>query len=152
MHKENLDQAMIEALKIAHKKETPFGAVLIDIDFKVLAAAANSSSSDGPLAHAEMNLLKNAGSQLGDLSKYALVSTCEPCPMCMGAILWHGIEKVYFGASIADASKYISQLKITAKEVAEKSGKNTEVEGGILRNRCIELFKFFYSSSGNDDK
>ena len=152
MHKEDLNQAMNEALKIAHKRETPFGAVLIDINYKVLDAAANSSSSDGPLAHAEMNLLNKAGSQLGDLSKYALVSTCEPCPMCMGAILWHGIEKVYFGASIADASKYISQLKITAKEVAEKSGKNTEVEGGILRNRCIELFKFFYSSSGNDDK
>lgn len=148
MLKRDLKSAMAEALKIAHARETPFGAVLIDSDFKVLAAAANSTSTEGLLAHAEMNLLNYAGAQLGDLSPYALVSTCEPCPMCMSAILWHGIEKVYFGASIDDAAKYVSQLDIKAKEVVEKSGKKAVVEGGIMRSKCIEFFEDFYSNTG----
>jgi guanine deaminase len=88
-----------------------------------------------------MNLLSYAGAQLGDLSAYALVSTCEPCPMCMSATLWHGIEKIYFGASIDDASKYVSQLNISSKEIAEKSGRKAEVQGGIMREECIELFE-----------
>lgn len=145
MPKKDLKNAMAEALKIAHERGTPFGAVLIDTNFKVLAVAANSTPTDGLLAHAEMNLLNYAGAQMGDLSPNALVSTCEPCPMCMGAILWHGIEKVYFGASIEDASKYMPQLKISAMEVAKQSGKKAAVKGGIMRAECIELFEDYNS-------
>jgi len=141
MPKKDLKNAMAEALKIAHERGTPFGAVLIDANFKVLAVAANSTPTDGLLAHAEMNLLSYAGAQLGNLSPYALVSTCEPCPMCMSAILWHGIEKVYFGASIDDASKYLPQLKISAQEMAAQCGKKTEVRGGVMREECMELFE-----------
>jgi tRNA(Arg) A34 adenosine deaminase TadA len=150
MAKKELKNAMSEALKIANEKATSFGAVLIDKNFKVIAAAANSSSTDGMLAHAEMNLLNSASSQLGDLSPYTLVSTCEPCPMCMSAILWHGIEKVYFGASIEDAAKYISQIHIKAKEIVVKSGKKGEVEGGVMREKCLDLFEVFYSGSGSE--
>lgn len=141
MVKRDLKKAMPEALKIAQEHGTPFGAVLIDKNFKVLAAAANSTSTDGLLAHAEMNLLSIAGAELKDLSPYALVSTCEPCPMCMSAILWYGIEKVYFGASIDDAAKYLSQLKIPAREVVQQSGRKAEVHGGIMHKECIKLFE-----------
>lgn len=140
MLEKDLEHAMAEALKIAHERGTPFGAVLIDKNLKIRAAAANSTSTDGLLAHAEMNLLNYAGAQLGDLSSYGLVSTCEPCPMCMSAILWHGIEKVYFGASIEDASKYLPQLEISAKEIAAQCGKKADVQGGIMREECMELF------------
>ncbi|MFN2430965.1 MAG: nucleoside deaminase [Cryomorphaceae bacterium] len=141
MAEKKLTEAMGEAIILARESKTAFGAVLIDANFKVLFSAANSTRTYGKLAHAEMNLLHRAGTELGDLSHYALVSTCEPCPMCMGAILWHGIGKVYYGASIEDASKYMPQLKISAREIAEKSGKQTEVVGGILRDKCVALFE-----------
>ncbi|HKL02700.1 MAG TPA: nucleoside deaminase [Cryomorphaceae bacterium] len=143
MSEKQLTEAMGKALKVARESETPFGAVLVNANFKVVSAAANSTGTDGLLAHAEMNLLSLAGAENSELSGYILVSTCEPCPMCMGAILWHGIEKVYYGASIDDASNYMQQLQVSAKELAEKAGIKAEVQGGILRDECIELFESF---------
>lgn len=138
---DKLKEAMGEAIRLARESKTPFGAVLVDSNFKVVTGAANSTSKDGPLAHAEINLLRQAWAELGNLSSYALISTCEPCPMCMGAIVWHGIKKVYFGASIGDATQYLPQLPISAKEIAEKSGRKIEIRGGLMRNGCIEVFE-----------
>lgn len=137
---DKLKQAMGEAIRLARESKTPFGAVLVDLNFNVITGAANSTTTDGPLAHAEINLLRRAWTELRDLRPYALVSTCEPCPMCMSAIVWHGIEKVYFGASIEDAAKYLPQLPISAMEIAEKSGRKIEIQGGLMREDCIEMF------------
>lgn len=136
-----LRNAMIVALKLAKEKGTPFGAVLLDLDYKIVAMAANSTGIDGPLAHAEINLLRNGWEKIGDLSSYTLVSTCEPCPMCMGAIVWYGIEKVYFGAYIEDAAQYLSQIHVPAEEIANKSKLKIEIHGGLLREECISLFE-----------
>lgn len=85
----------------------PFGAVILK-DAQVIAKAHNSVLlSNDPTAHAEMNAIREASTKLQsyDLSGCVLYTSCEPCPMCLGAIFWARISTVYYGASKEDAAR-----------------------------------------------
>ena len=85
----------------------PFGAVIIKDD-KIIAKAHNRVlSSKDPTAHAEINAIREASRVLDsfDLSGCILYTTCMPCPMCLGAIMWSRINNVYYGATQEDAAK-----------------------------------------------
>lgn len=83
----------------------PFGAVIVKNN-KVIAASGNSVTNDNdPTAHAEVNAIRKAAKVLGnfDLSGCEIYSSCEPCPMCLGAIYWARIDKLYFANTKKDA-------------------------------------------------
>ncbi|MBN2669187.1 MAG: nucleoside deaminase [Bacteroidales bacterium] len=85
----------------------PFGAVIVK-DGKIVAAAANSVTNDNdPTAHAEVNAIRKASKILNtfNLSDCEIYTSCEPCPMCLGAIYWSGIKTVYYGNTKKDAAK-----------------------------------------------
>lgn len=84
----------------------PFGAVIAGPDGKVLAVSSNSVLRDhDPTAHAEINAIRQAARVLGthDLSGCVLYTTCYPCPMCMGAVLWANIREIVYGCRPSDA-------------------------------------------------
>ncbi len=103
-----MQEAYNEALKGINSNEGgPFGAVIVKND-KIIAKAHNRVIvSNDPTAHAEVNAIREASKQLQNfnLSGCELYTTCEPCPMCLGAILWARIDKVYYGATKEDAKK-----------------------------------------------
>ena len=83
----------------------PFGAVIVKDD-KLIAKAHNRVlSSKDPTAHAEINAIREASRVLDsfDLSGCTLYTSCMPCPMCLGAIMWSRISTVYYGATEEDA-------------------------------------------------
>ncbi len=85
----------------------PFGAVVVR-DGKVLASASNRVTLDhDPTAHAEILAIRKAAAALGthDLTGCTVYSSCEPCPMCLGAIYWARPERVVFAAGREDAMK-----------------------------------------------
>jgi guanine deaminase len=85
----------------------PFAAIILDPDGNVLAAANNVVTlSHDPTAHAEVSAIRKACAviQSHSLEGCTIISSCEPCPMCLGAIYWAGIEKVYYLASRHDAA------------------------------------------------
>ncbi len=85
----------------------PFGAVIVK-DGKIIAKAHNEVlKSNDPTAHAEINAIRKASKELNDFDLHGatLYTTCKPCPMCLGAIFWSRIDKVYFGATEDDAAK-----------------------------------------------
>lgn len=85
----------------------PFGAVIVK-DGKIIAEGWNSvTAKNDPTAHAEVEAIRKATSQLQSwqLEGCTLYSSCEPCPMCLGAIYWAGIEAVYFASTRYDAEK-----------------------------------------------
>jgi len=85
----------------------PFGAIIVK-DGEVVAKAHNRVLiSKDPTAHAEINAIRHASQKLNnfDLSGCVLYTTCMPCPMCMGAIMWARIEEVYYGATENDAKR-----------------------------------------------
>lgn len=85
----------------------PFGAVIIR-NGEVIGRAHNEVlSSNDPTAHAEILAIRRASAALEtfDLSECILYTTCYPCPMCMGAVLWARIPTVYYGATMEDAAQ-----------------------------------------------
>ena len=74
------------------------------------------------------------------LAGYTLYTTCEPCPMCMSTALWAGIDRVVYGAKIADANKHCKQIQIPAVEVAARSDMQCIVDGPVLRDESYALF------------
>ena len=89
-------------------KGGPFGAVITDKDDNVIAVASNLVlESHDPTAHAEIMAIRKASKILGthDLSGCTLYATGYPCPMCLSAIIWANIKKVYYGTNLNDAEK-----------------------------------------------
>ena len=85
----------------------PFGAVIVK-DGNMIAEAANQvTSTKDPTAHAEILAIREACAKLGafDLQGCEIYTSCEPCPMCLGAIYWARIDKVFFGNLAEDAAK-----------------------------------------------
>jgi guanine deaminase len=85
----------------------PFGAV-VTIGDTILAEATNRVVESGdPTAHAEILAIRMASSKLKshDLSDCTIYSSCEPCPMCLGAIYWAGIKKVVYSSTRTDAEE-----------------------------------------------
>ena len=100
--------AIKEALKGVKKGDGgPFGAVVVRKG-KIISKAHNEVlKTFDPTAHAEVLAIRQASKKLKnfDLSDCEIYSSCEPCPMCLAAIHWGRIKKVFFGASRSDAEK-----------------------------------------------
>lgn len=130
--------------------QSPFGSVIVR-DGEVVAAAHNTVWRDtDPTAHAEVNNLRAAAAVLCriDLHGCTLFSTCEPCPMCLAAIHWAKIERVVFGASIADAAAAgFSELWVSAAQLARLGGSPLRVEAGLLAAECRRLFALWKQSA-----
>ena len=93
---------------IKEKEGGPFGAVIVDKDEKIIANGNNQVlKQNDPTAHAEMVAIRNACKKLEkyDLSGYTLYTSCEPCPMCLSAIIWSNIKEVYYGCTKKDAGE-----------------------------------------------
>ena len=85
----------------------PFGAVIASKDGEIIAEASNSVTIDhDPTAHAEVNCIRKATAKFGtfDLAGYDIYTSCEPCPMCLGAIYWAHLDKIYYANDRKDAA------------------------------------------------
>ena len=85
----------------------PFGAVIAR-DGEVIATGTNRVTPDcDPTAHAEVSAIRAAARKLGtfDLSGCEIYTSCEPCPMCLGAIYWAHLDRMYYGNDKHDAAK-----------------------------------------------
>ena len=86
----------------------PFGALVVKDD-QLIATGVNAvTAGNDPTAHAEVMAIRNACRALGcfQLSGCEIYSSCEPCPMCLGAIYWARPERFYFACSREDAATY----------------------------------------------
>ena len=101
---------MREAIRLANesvdKGGGPFGAVIVK-EGKIIAGSANSVTiQNDPTAHAEVNAIRLACRQLNtfDLSDCIIYTSCEPCPMCLSAIYWARIKRIYYSNTRKDAA------------------------------------------------
>ena len=104
------DAHLTRALDLASASATtdggPFGAVVVAADGRVFEGTNRVTAANDPTAHAEVTAIREAAAGLGtfDLSGCVLYSSCEPCPMCLGAALWARIDRVVFAADRHDAA------------------------------------------------
>lgn len=122
----------------------PYGAEIFHSKSgESLMRAVNAVGEEhDPSAHGEVRTIRLACKKISSpsLRGYTLYTTCEPCPMCMACALWAGMDRVVYGATIADASRTGRQIPIPASEVAKRSGMSCVVDGPVERDACWALF------------
>ena len=123
----------------------PFGAV-IACNGKIVAEGSNCVTLDcDPTAHAEGSTIRKACKALKtfDLSGCEIYTSCEPCPMCFGAIYWAHLDKIYMGNDRKDAAKIGFDDDFIYQEIAlspEQREKPSEI---LLRDEALEAFRMW---------
>lgn len=123
-------------------KGGPFGAVITDSDGNIICVASNRVLElHDATAHAEVMAIRKAGEKLGthDLSGCILYATGYPCPMCLSAIIWANIKKVYYGTNLIDAENIGFRDDFIYNYIKSKD-KNTLDLIELDHEDCIELF------------
>lgn len=132
--------------------QTPFGACIVK-DGDVIACEHNNVWKKTDItAHAEVTAIRKACELLGtiDLSGCVIYTTCEPCPMCFTACHWARISKIFYGANISDAQNAgFNELTIPCEVMKQLGNSNVDLEGGVLREKCSELFKIWAARPGS---
>jgi tRNA(adenine34) deaminase len=132
------------AIEEAALGDYPFGAVIVR-DGEVLARGRNLGKQEkDPTAHGEMVAIRRFLAEPGPemLKGTTLYTSGESCPMCMGAIVWCGIGRVVYGASIAELATKIRQIMVTDSEIAAKTPfLDIAITGGVLAGEAMKLFK-----------
>ena len=121
----------------------PFGAVIVRRG-KVVARAHNEViKTFDPTAHAEVTAIRLASAKLKtfDLSECDLYATCEPCPMCLAAILWARIPRVYYGCTRRDAEKIGFRDHLLYEQLRVKLGAGGVKLHRLGRRECLAVFR-----------
>ena len=138
---------MREAIRLANESVErgggPFGAVIVK-DGEVVAGSSNSVTIDNdPTAHAEVNTIREACRRLGtfDLSGCTIYTSCEPCPMCLGAIYWARLGHIYYGNTRKDARDIQFADDFIYEELERPLEKRTVPIQPLLRDEALETFR-----------
>ena len=126
----------------------PFGAVIAK-DGEIIAEASNSVTLDNdPTAHAEVNCIRKATKKLStfDLAGCEIYTSCEPCPMCLGAIYWAHLDRIYYGNDRKDAAKIGFDDNFIYEEIAIDPKHRHRPMKPLLKKEAIEAFKLWESS------
>ena len=120
----------------------PFGAVIVK-DNKIIARGANSvTSANDPTAHAEVVAIRNACKLLGSfqLDDCEIYTSCEPCPMCLGAIYWARPKKIFFACTKKDAADINFDDSFIYEEIPLPFEKRKIPTFQMMRNEAIKVF------------
>lgn len=135
---------------IAKNEGGPFGAVIINKQGNIIANGNNQViKQKDPTAHAEIVAIRNACKVLNkyDLSNCILYTSCEPCPMCLSAIIWANIKEVYYGCTKKDAGKIGFRDDIIYNYLEGKNKDLIKLQQ-IDRDECIKTFEEYENNNG----
>ena len=120
----------------------PFGSVIVK-DEKIISEGMNRVAVDNdPTSHGEIVAIRNACKKLNtfNLSNCSLYSSCEPCPMCMSAIYWSRIGKVYYANTRDDAKKINFDDSLIYSEIPKKNEDKKIPIKQMMRNEALKAF------------
>jgi guanine deaminase len=121
----------------------PFAAVIVK-DGAIVAEGSNRvTSTNDPTAHAEVVAIREACRKLAnfELTGCDIYTTCEPCPMCLGAIYWARPMRVYFACTAADASKAGFDDSFIYQEIARPQGSRKIPLTPLMREDALAIFR-----------
>lgn len=155
MEKDTNSKYMMRAIELAQesveKGGGPFGAVIVK-DGEVVAEGSNCVTlKNDPTAHAEVSTIRNACERLNtfDLSGCVIYSSCEPCPMCLAAIYWARIGKIYYGCNKTDAKDIGFDDSFIYEQIDLKPEQRSIPAKEFLREEALSAFRMW---SEKEDK
>jgi guanine deaminase len=128
---------------VASGQGGPFGAVIVKNGNIVAEGANRVTSTNDPTAHAEIVVIRDACAKLGvfELSDCEIYTSCEPCPMCLGAIYWARLARVYFGNLASDASKIGFDDSFIYREIAQGLPRRSIPMIPMMREQALAAFR-----------
>ena len=137
---------MVKAIELSIKSVNsgtgPFGAVIVK-DNKIISEGFNIvTSSNDPTSHAEIVAIRNACNSLNNfvLKDCDLYTTCEPCPMCLSAIYWARINKIYYANTRIDAKKIDFSDAMIYEELNKNIKDRNIPMNQMMRNEALKAF------------
>lgn len=147
------EEFMLEAIRLAgsnlsSKKGGPFGAVVVK-DGKIIGKGANEvTSTNDPTAHAEIVAIRDACKNLDSfqLDGCEIYASCEPCPMCLGAIYWARPAQMYFAASRDDAADAGFDDSYIYQQIPLKPSERDLKSQQFMQSEAVKVFKLWNES------
>ena len=138
-----MSKAIDLSIENVKKGGGPFGAVIVK-NGKIVASGVNRvTANNDPTAHAEVNAIRKACEKLKtfDLSDCVIYTSCEPCPMCLGAIYWAHIGHIYYGNTKDDAKKigFDDSFIYSELEMRKEDRKLNTTQ--LLSDEAIQVFE-----------
>ncbi len=140
---------MLRAIRLAEesveKGGGPFGAVIVR-NGEIIAEGTNCVTIDcDPTAHAEVSTIRRAAKKLGtfNLSGCEIFTSCEPCPMCLGAIYWAHLDKIYYANSRKDAAEIGFDDDFIYQEIALKPSERQTPSEIMMREEALKAFRMW---------
>jgi len=142
------DSFMARAIALSHEnirsnRGGPFAAVIVK-GGKIVAEGTNRvTSTNDPTAHAEIVAIREACHKLKrfDLTGCEIYATCEPCPMCLGALYWARLAKIYFANTAADAAKIGFDDSAIYREIRRPAAQRRIPMISLMRADALEVFR-----------
>ncbi len=151
---EDEEKFMREAIRISLENVTsgnggPFGAVIVKNGAIIATGANEVTCANDPTAHAEIVAIRNACKQLGSfqLDDCEIYCSCEPCPMCLGAIYWARPAKIYYANTKKDAADINFDDDFIYREIELPVNQRKLPTIQLLRNEAQEAFKEWTNST-----
>lgn len=145
MNKEYMMKAIELSMNSVANGGGPFGAVIVK-DGKIVAEGSNCVTlNNDPTAHAEVTTIRKACTALNtfDLSGCEIYTSCEPCPMCLSAIYWSRIERIYYGCDKVDAKNIGFDDSFIYEQIELKPELRSIPSSQMLHTEALEAFRMW---------
>jgi len=145
MKNEFMKRAIELSIKSVNNGGGPFGSIIVKGD-EIIAEGSNKvTSNNDPTAHGEIVAIREACKKLNNFSldQCELYSTCEPCPMCLSAIYWARVKKIYYGNTREDARKIDFDDSLIYTELQKSIDKRKIPMIQIMRNEALKAFELW---------
>ena len=144
-NKEFMREAIRLSIENVKNGGGPFGAVIVK-DGRIIATGTNRvTANNDPTAHAEVSAIREACLKLDtfDLSGCEIYTSCEPCPMCLGAIYWAHLDRIYYGNNKADAAAIGFDDSFIYDELALPRENRKKAMEELLPEEAITAFRLW---------
>ena len=145
MKNEFMSRAIDLSIESVNKGTGPFGAVIVK-DNKIISEGFNTvTSTNDPTSHAEISAIRNACKNLNNFSLkgYELYTTCEPCSMCLSAVYWARIDKIYYANTRSDAQKIDFDDSFIYEELKKNIKERKIPMIQMMRNEALIAFELW---------
>ena len=149
MHLQNMRRAIeLSRLNVTQSRGGPFGAVVV-YKGEIVGEGTNLVTyNNDPTAHAEVCAIRAACQKLGtfNLSGASIYTSCEPCPMCLAAIYWARVDKVFYANTREDAAKILFDDALIYDEISRPIDDRKIIFSQLLRDEAIKSFELWDKS------
>lgn len=123
----------------------PFGSVIVRNGSVIAEGTNRVTATNDPTAHAEIVAIRAACEKLGafELKGCEIYASCEPCPMCLGAIYWARLDRIYFAGTAADASDAGFDDSFIYREITQPQQQRTIAMVPLMREQALEAFRLW---------